>query len=142
MSKVKILESDQEIEMSFSIMRQLRPHLHKETYVDRIRRMQQDAQYRLVAVFDNENMTALTGFRISENLAWGKYMYVDDLITDEKHRKKGYAQLLVDWLLQEAVAQHCQQLHLDSGVHRHDAHRFYLKNKMIISSHHFVTTIK
>jgi hypothetical protein len=26
---------------------------------------------------------------------------------------------------------------LDSGVQRHDAHRFYLTNRMVISSYHF-----
>jgi hypothetical protein len=28
-------------------------------------------------------------------------------------------------------------LDLDSGVQRHDAHRFYLRERMHISSHHF-----
>lgn len=46
--------------------------------------------------------------------------------------------MLFEWLVKEAKAQHCQELHLDSGVQRFDAHRFYLKNQMMIRSHHFV----
>jgi hypothetical protein len=45
--------------------------------------------------------------------------------------------LLFDWLVGEARAAGCQSLELDSGVQRFDAHRFYLRNRMAISSHHF-----
>jgi hypothetical protein len=31
----------------------------------------------------------------------------------------------------------CSRLSLDSGVTRHDAHRFYLRERMVIASHHF-----
>jgi hypothetical protein len=37
----------------------------------------------------------------------------------------------------EARATGCAKLELDSGVQRFDAHRFYLRKRMIISSHHF-----
>lgn len=90
MSKVKILSNDREIAASFSIMQQLRPHLKEEAYLQRIREMKNNFGYRLVAVLDRKKIVALAGFRIAENLAWGKYLYIDDLITDEKNRKKGY----------------------------------------------------
>lgn len=138
MARVKILSNDREIAASFSIMQQLRPHLKEETYLQRIRNLEKKHEYRLVAVLTQNNIVALAGFRIAENLAWGKYLYIDDLITDEKNRKKGYAQMLFEWLVKKAIAQHCQELHLDSGVQRFDAHRFYLKNQMMIRSHHFV----
>jgi len=141
MCQIKILNDDQEILASFSVMKQLRPHLKKETYLQRIRKLEKDHQYRLVAVLEQNDVVALAGFRIAENLAWGRHMYVDDLITAEKHRKKGYAQRLFTWLLKEAEAQCCQQFHLDSGVQRYDAHRFYIKNHMNIRSHHFVKVL-
>ncbi|WP_082459318.1 GNAT family N-acetyltransferase [Bacillus sp. FJAT-25509] len=74
--------------------------------------------YHLVAVIENEEVTAVAGYRITESLAWGKYFYVDDLITSENHRKKGYAQLLWNWLIKEAKQNNCEQFHLDSGVQR------------------------
>jgi hypothetical protein len=33
-------------------------------------------------------------------------------------------------------------LHLDSGVRRFDAHRFYLNKRMNISSHHFSMVLR
>ena len=140
--EVKQLRHDHEILASFPVMQQLRPDLQRETYLKRIRRLQQNFRYRLIGVFKQNEIVAVAGFRIVENLAWGKHMYIDDLVTGEQHRKQGYAQRLFDWLLNEAKTQQCQEVHLDSGVQRFDAHRFYLKNHMMIRSHHFVKVLK
>jgi len=64
-------------------------------------------------------------------------MYVDDLVTDERQRSKGVGGALLDWLAEQARARGCAELHLDSGVHRFDAHRFYFTKRMHISSYHF-----
>jgi len=67
-------------------------------------------------------------------------LYVDDLITDELNRSKGFAKQLFDWLDEESKKNECIGMHLDSGVHRYDAHRFYLNRKMRITCHHFEKT--
>jgi GNAT superfamily N-acetyltransferase len=77
---------------------------------------------------------------ISESLAWGKFLYIDDLVSKSGDRSKGYGGELFDWLIDYARAENCQQLTLDSGVQRFAAHRFYLRRRMEITSHHF--TIK
>ena len=48
---------------------------------------------------------------------------------------------LFDWLLAEARREGCEQLHLDSGVQRYEAHGFYLKNRLHITSHHFTRVL-
>jgi hypothetical protein len=40
-------------------------------------------------------------------------------------------------LVAEARAAGCGELHLDSGVQRFAAHRFYLRERMEIMAHHF-----
>jgi GNAT superfamily N-acetyltransferase len=80
---------------------------------------------------------AVAGFRVVENLDNGRFIYVGDLVTKPQERSKGYGQRLFDWLLDCARSEGCGALTLDSGVQRFDAHRFYLKNRMRISSHHF-----
>ena len=50
----------------------------------------------------------------------------------EKLRKKE-----VNSILNFAKENGCKQFYLDSGVQRFGAHRFYLKNRMIIAAHHF-----
>lgn len=99
------------------------------------------AGYRLVAVLEDgeHEAAAAAGFRVGESLGWGRYLYVDDLVTRAERRGRGHGAQLMRWLEQEARRLACHSLHLDSGVgpERADAHRLYLGQRMLISSHHF-----
>lgn len=134
---VTIAQTDEQIRSTFALMKQLRPHLAGDTYIGDIRRLQAEQGYKLAVIFEQGEAKAAAGYRFGENLAWGRFMYVDDLITDEASRSSGYAGALMDWLDAEALAAGCGAMHLDSGVQRHDAHRFYLKRRMRIAAHHF-----
>ncbi len=48
---------------------------------------------------------------------------------------KDYA--LLDWIGRYGKERGCTSLHLDSGVQRHAAHRFYLRERMDIVFYHF-----
>jgi GNAT superfamily N-acetyltransferase len=98
---------------------------------------QQEDGYRLAYVEDEGSVVAVAGFRISLNLAWGRFLYVDDLVTQADGRSKGYGRSLLKWLADHARESGCGELHLDSGVQRYGAHRFYLAHRMDITSHHF-----
>ncbi|WP_310422506.1 GNAT family N-acetyltransferase [Chamaesiphon sp. VAR_48_metabat_135_sub] len=125
--------SIQEITDYFSVMVELRPHLELTDFIDRVQRQQQQFDYLQV----DRMIQAVAGFRISESLAWGKFLYVDDLVSRSNNRSKGYGLKLFNWLVDYAHNQNCQQLTLDSGVQKFAAHRFYLRHRMEISSHHF-----
>ena len=120
----------------FPVMSQLRPHLMEADFVARVKR-QQRAGYHLAYLSDKKGVHAVAGFRFLESLSAGKFMYVDDLVTAEKVRSQGHGQKLFKWLLAEARRRRCEQLQLDSGVHRFGAHRFYLSSRMDIVAHHF-----
>jgi GNAT superfamily N-acetyltransferase len=127
---------DAEIQRCFPVMAELRTHLVASEFVERVRRQQKQG-YQLVFLEDDRVVKAVAGFRIGEFLCWGKILYVDDLVTTAAGRSKGYGQQLFDWLLAHARATGCNEFHLDSGVEKFGAHRFYLRNRMNISSHHF-----
>ncbi len=133
---IKLAETDEEIVCCFSVMRQLRDHLHEENFLSQIRWMQAEG-YHLAFLEDAGPVKALGGFRIFEMLARGRFMYVDDLVTDAADRSKGYGDAMLDWLADYAKTQTCEYLNLDSGVHRFGAHRFYLRKRMDIVCHHF-----
>ncbi|WP_138754977.1 GNAT family N-acetyltransferase [Paenibacillus sinopodophylli] len=137
MAEIVKLTTDEQIVSAFPLIIQLRPHLSEQVYLAKVKQMQANNGYHLVAIIEDGVAKSAAGYRISESLAWGKYFYVDDLITDESSRSKGYAKLLFDWLEAEATASGCEQFHLDSGVQRHDAHRFYLNKRMDIVAYHF-----
>lgn len=66
---------------------------------------------------------------------------MDDLITLPAHRSKGFGSRLLAWLREFAAKEGCLQMHLDSGMQRKDAHRFYEREGMAVSGFHFVENI-
>jgi GNAT superfamily N-acetyltransferase len=129
--------TDEQILAAHEVMHQLRPKISRDDFLATIKRMQETDGYQLAAVFDEGAVRAVAGYRVIEMLWCGKILYVDDLNTDERHRSKGYGKVLLDWLKNEASAQGCGQLHLDSGVQREQAHRFYFREGMTITAYHF-----
>ena len=127
--------------LAFRAMQALRTHYEDDaSFVERIDEVQRAEGYRLVGVFEDEpHALAVAGFRVGHMLAWGRFLYVDDLSTLPEARRRGYGKQLLEWLTDEARRLGCEQLHLDSGVtaDRYDAHRLYLNTGLAITSHHF-----
>ena len=83
----------------------------------------------------------MAGYRFMQMLHAGKVLYVDDLVTDESSRSKGHGKALFHWLAEQAKEAGCNKFTLDSGTHRIHAHRFYLRERMVISSFHFIMDV-
>jgi GNAT superfamily N-acetyltransferase len=139
--RIALAETEADIARCFPVMAELRTHLIAGEFVPRVRR-QQAAGYRLAYLEDDGEVRAVAGFRYLDNLAWGRTMYVDDLVTVASQRSRGHGGKLFDWLVAQAGQNDCDALHLDSGVQRFGAHRFYLARRMEITSHHFALTLK
>jgi GNAT superfamily N-acetyltransferase len=133
---IRQASTDDEILRCYPVMRELRPQVAASEFLERIRR-QMSQGYRLVYLARGGETRAVAGYRLLENLAWGRFLYVDDLVTRECDRSRGFGQILMKWLAGEAVERGCTELHLDSGVQRFGAHRFYLVQGMDITCHHF-----
>jgi GNAT superfamily N-acetyltransferase len=139
---IRIAETDEEIAACFHVMSELRPHLAAGEFVGRVRRQQEAAGYELIFLAEAGRVRAVAGVRVSECLARGRFMYVDDLVTEGGERSRGHGRRLFDWLLAHAARRGCEEFHLDSGVQRFGAHRFYLRRRMDIIAHHFGLKLK
>ena len=82
---VNLAESDAQILDCFPTVFQLRPHLKKENFVEKVRRQQQDG-YQLAFIKVDNQVVAVAGFFISESLRYGRFLYVYDLVVDENVR--------------------------------------------------------
>ena len=133
---IHLAKEDREIEDCYPVMAELRGHLTRDEFVRRVKRQAETGGYLLAYLRDGE-IRAVAGFRFLECLAWERILYVDDLVSASGDRSKGYGSALFDWLVDYAREHGCTQLHLDSRVTRFDAHRFYLRKRMIIECHHF-----
>ncbi|EGG94874.1 Histone acetyltransferase HPA2 [gamma proteobacterium IMCC1989] len=128
--------TDTDIKNCFAVMSELRPHLMQDNFITMVRHMEQEG-YKLAFIKKESEVVAVAGYRISSNLFIGKSLYVNDLVTANRHRSKGYGEQLIGWLRSIAIEQKCQAFHLDSGTHRGQAHKFYFKQEFIIASYHF-----
>lgn len=134
--KIDIAESDSDLERISGVMLQLRTAFGKQALIAQIKEQMREG-YKIAYVESDGEVLCVAGFVVGTKLAWGKHIYVDDLVTADRHRSKGAGAKMIDWLKDHARELGCEQLHLDSGVQRFGAHRFYLRHGFDISSHHF-----
>jgi GNAT superfamily N-acetyltransferase len=139
LTMVKLATTDADIGRCFAVMRQLRPHLTDEAeFVARARRQLAEQNWHLAYVEDDAGtVAACAGFRLLECLSSGRTLYVDDLVTDESRRSKGFGGILLRWLEDHARAQGCETFSLDSATHRTGAHKFYYRMGLPIFAFHF-----
>lgn len=132
----RVATTDVEVDRCFDVMAELRTNLERESFRDRIREME-PAGFRLAYLEVDGAIVAVAGYRVSTNLALGRNLYVDDLVTSAIYRSKGYGALLIDWLRDQAKKENCRVLHLGSGTSRGQAHKFYFAQGFTIAAYAF-----
>jgi len=137
----KRAETADEIARCFAVMAFLRPHVAEADFVGRVQ-TQQKQGYRLAYLEDEGDVVAVAGFRVMDMLATGLTLYVDDLVTDEVRRSRGYGKAMLDWLQTYAGMADCETFSLDSGTQRQEAHAFYFRERMRVTSFHFAKKLK
>jgi GNAT superfamily N-acetyltransferase len=124
MSPVKELKNETEWLAAFPVMQELRTHLTKEEYVKLLKQMVPEG-YRMFALYEQEQIVAVTGIIELTNLYHGKHIYVYDLVSKQTERSKGYGEKLLSSIHDLAKQLGCSNVALSSGLQRVDAHRFY-----------------
>ncbi len=126
---------------AYPLIAQLRPHLSLDRFLTQVTRMQRDSGYQLVCLSVNDSIKAAAGIRSAEWLHSGKYLEIDDLITNADDRSQGYGSHLFDWICQYAKKIGCNQVRLVSGVQRERAHQFYLSKGMTFEAKYFAINL-
>lgn len=134
----KLLRSEAEISAGFALMRQLRPHLEDLTSFAQQLSRQSRQGYRLSGLWQDEQLAGLIGFRESENLLYGRFIYVDDLVVDGAQRSSGLGSKLLDSARLEGRQLGCSHLVLDTGLQKSLAQRFYFREGLLAKGMHFV----
>jgi GNAT superfamily N-acetyltransferase len=122
------------------VLRELRPHLD----LDLLRAIYAEGHpqgLRFTGAYDDTGTcVAVAGWRIVATTVAVRRLYVDDLVTSDRVRSQGYGAALLRHLRAIARDSGCTALELDSGTHRAQAHRFYFREGLAISSFHFRET--
>ena len=131
------VDDDAGREACFPVMQLLRPHLtDKAAFVQQLQR-QAVQGYRLLAASVSGQVLALAGYRLSENLLYGRFLYVDDLVAADAARSHGVGQRLIEALRIEAQAEACAHLVLDTALSNALAQRFYFRQGLLSRGLHF-----
>ena len=136
------LADPQAFEASFDLMRVLRPHITEPAnYVAQL--LRQTAQgYRLLAAWDAGRVVGLAGYRELENLLYGRFIYVDDLVVHPDLQRSGLGARLLDTVRVEAVQRGCTHFVLDTGLHMPLAQRFYFRQGLLARGMHFTQSLQ
>ncbi len=135
---VQLATTPESLARCYAVMRELRTSLTgAEEFVARVQQQQAEG-FQLAFLERGGEVVTVTGFRVQHMLATGLTMYVDDLVTGDAFRSQGNGKIMLDWLIARARAEGCQTFSLDSGTHRREAHAFYFRERMRVSSFHFM----
>jgi len=131
------LDSDRDIQAGFAVMRELRPHLtDAAAFTAQVHRQARQG-YRILAAWQGGQIKALAGYRLQENTLYGRFLYVDDLVTASDARGQGLGARLLDTLRDEARQQDCAHFVLDTGLGNSLAQRFYFRQGLLAIGMHF-----
>jgi len=122
------------------VHRQLRTTLPSD-YAGKMRRVFAGGARMCLAV-EGAEVAGVAVYRVYENTFQGRQLYVDDLVSDERRRSTGVGRALLAYLEQKARAAGLENLALDSGTQRQQAHKFYFREGMVVTSFHFGKRLK
>jgi GNAT superfamily N-acetyltransferase len=141
-SPIKILELKGKEQMleHLRLIEQLTAGITKAKYSEMLDTMLANG-YRQVGAFIGDKCVGLAGFWIGVKLYSDKYVELDNVIVDEKHRSQQVGKLLCDWVIAEAKSKGCKTAMLDAYVENRNGHRFYFREGYIIRGFHFLKSI-
>ena len=107
--------SEEGLEAVYPLMRQLRDRITPETFAAEIR-VQQAQGYEIVAGFVGGAPVVLAGIRRAHTLARGAHLFVDDLVTAESVRGRGYGRAMLKHVAALARAEGLPRVYLDARL--------------------------
>ena len=108
--EIRIAEVDSDLELVGSLLIQLRPSYDLRILTSQVK-AQQERGYTVAYIEDDGQAICAAGFVIETRLAWGKHMYIEDLVTDAHRRSSGLGKVMLDWLKSYAQKNDCEQIH-------------------------------
>lgn len=138
---LQTVQTEAQLLACYPLMAQLRPHLAGPEELLQRWRQQQAEGYRLWTLLEEGRPVALAGFRVQHNLVHGRFLYLDDLVTEQGLRSQGHGARLLQALRQEASRLGCGKLVLDTPLSNALGQRFYFRNGLLASALRFNTAI-
>ncbi|MBP6732316.1 MAG: GNAT family N-acetyltransferase [Chitinophagales bacterium] len=142
--EIHFASTDEQLLKCRKAILELRPHISITDYLEKATLLLSEGAKMIYVDNGEPDAPAVSVFRVNYYFYRGKNLYIDDLSTMAAERGKGYAGALIDFIIDYAREQGCDNIHLDSGYgsDRFTAHRLYLNKGFYLSSHHFTLDLK
>jgi GNAT superfamily N-acetyltransferase len=138
---IRTADNALEIAACYEVMAQLRPHLKDvDGFVEQVMR-QRGRGYRLSAAWSGERVIGAIGYRLQENLLYGSFVFVDDLVVHHDVRSHGIGAQLLSTAREYARNSGCRKFVLDTGLHMSRAQRFYFSQGLLSHAMGFVEAL-
>jgi GNAT superfamily N-acetyltransferase len=125
---VHTASEEDDVRRCWPAFHELRPHIRSEEEFVARWRAQAEEGYRIIYIEQDGRVPAAAGYRFLTTMAWGRILYLDDLVAMESSRGTGLGTALLRFLQDETRRLGCDALHLDTGYQRHFAHKAYMRN--------------
>ncbi len=125
---------------SSSLHRSLRLNLPSD-YIAYMRQMFSEGAEMVALTAENE-VKSLAVYRCHHTTFHGFRFYIDDLVTVETGRGKGFGQKVLSWCDGRARERGCDTFDLESGVQRPRTHQLYLREGLTIFAFSFTKPLR
>ena len=129
--KIRTIEQQADIGACHAVMLELRPHLEDvDSFIQQLLR-QREQGFRLSAAWCDDRIIGIIGYRLQENLLYGQFLFVDDLVVQKEFRSCGVGARLLSVAREYAREKGCRHFVLDTGLHMALAQRFYFRQGLL-----------
>lgn len=126
--RIFTIQNRTDLERCYPVMKELRPQLSFEDYLEIYNQSHAADGYQIVAIENQGQILAVMGYRFLSDYVRGKHVYVDDLVSTEKARSKGLGAQLLKFAEEIAIKNNCKVLRLCTGIENEAGVRFYERN--------------
>jgi len=129
---IQAAELDAALRQGEALHCDFRPNI-KNDYRGHLRQMAAEGAH-LIQLVDENEVRVIGVWRTFLTTYCGRRFEIDDLVTADGHRSKGYGATVIKALEAKARALSCETVTLSSATRRVDAHRFYFREGYVIEA--------
>ena len=139
---VRLVESHEQSE-ALRLLAGLNPEVSAEELNKRLQEVvDKYPHYELYGAFDGDALVAVCGAWVATKLWCGRYLEIDNIVTDPERRSKGAGTCLMEAMESLARERDCEILVLDSYASNTASHRLYHRLGYEIKGFHFVKELR
>jgi ribosomal protein S18 acetylase RimI-like enzyme len=136
--EVEIVRDAKNMELAFSLVKQLSPEITREDYTQYISEMVKSNYFQIFIRNNEKHLVAVSGIWLATKLYCGKYLEMDNVVVDEAYRSAGLGKILYEKSLEIAMENNCKVLMLDAYKENTRAHEFYEQKGFVKRGFHFI----